>query len=120
MITFNKTTDNTFKLTYLNDGGVDLGFAVAEFKPSELKALIKLNDLYFDNLYSDDMIPADTLTLGVAMNAVIKRGIVAVGNPEFENEPNQKQAGASAIYSELTSKVCQQLKDLMENHGYEV
>lgn len=121
MININKTTDNTFKITYLNNGGVDLGYAVAEFKPSELKALIKMNDLYFDALYSDDMVPADSLSIGLGTKAVIKRGIVSVGNAEFADDvtwADQQKAGTSAIYGELTSRVTQQIKDCMEDHGY--
>ena len=123
MINVNKTTDNTFKITYLNNNGVELGYAVAEMKPSELKALLKLNDLYFENLYSEAMIPADTLTLGTAITAVIRRAMVSVGNQEFADDTtwrDQKAAGASAIYSEMTSRVSQQMKDKMMEHGYEL
>jgi len=125
MITINKTTDNMFKITYLNDGGVELGYAVAEFKPSELKTLIKFNDLYFSDIYSDAP-QLDTTSIGIATKAIIKRAVVAVGNEQFSKDSwkdswdLQTTQASIAIYPGLTSKVGQQIKDCMKKHGYEV
>lgn len=121
MITINKTMDNMFRITYMNPHGVEQGVATAEFTAIELKTLIKLSDLYFNELYSKDP-SLDTMSLGLATKAILRRGVYYAGNEEFEGKtwPEQEQEAARAIYAYLTSTMVESFKDKLKEHGYEV
>ena len=121
MITLTKTPDNMFRITYINEAGIELGYASAEFTAKEVKTLIKLNELYFDEVYLESG-QLDTLSLGIATKAILQRGVVFAGNEQFENSDldTQRKDAASAIYAYLTTKQCEQFKDKLREHGYEV
>jgi hypothetical protein len=56
------------------------------------------------------------------MKAVLKRGVTYAGNEDFENleGSERNEAVAKAIYAYLTTNKCEEFKDKLIEHGYEI
>lgn len=119
MIKLTRTLDNMFRITYINENGFESGYVSAEFTAKEIRTILRLNELYFNDIYGDDNL--DTMSLGHAIKSILERGIISAANVEFEdlNTREQRIQGARAIYAHLTTKACEQFKDKLREHGYQ-
>jgi len=107
MITINKNADNNFRVEYISDKGIANGWASAVFNAEELRTLIALSNIYFDDLYADKP-ELCSMALGTATKAMLKRNINSFGGTEFDSV--DKNAVSRAIYARLTSRVIKEFK----------
>ena len=111
MITIYKNADNNFRVEYINEKGIANGWASAVFNTKELKTLIELSDMYFRDLYAKKS-ELCGMAICTATQAMLKRNIDNFDGSEFDYDSDSvnKDAVASAIYTNLTSKVIKEFK----------
>ena len=111
MITINKNADNNFRVEYINEKGIANGWASVVFNTKELKTLIELSDMYFRDLYAKKPELCGS-AICTATQAMIKTNIDNFDGSEFDysSDSVNKAAAASAIYTNLTSKVIKEFK----------